>query len=276
MLISILKEIVNEKQKANVPNFVIVNYLKEYLQYPVLQFIYGNKKYKNYIFTGGSCLRICYDLPRLSEDLDFDLFPKDFKDSDLAAMSSALTIFFKANYLIDVKAKIQSDKRLYLKFPVLRELGLAKNVSESDFLYVKIELSKTDYSKPEVEINPISKFGFNFIVKNYSLSYLMTGKIRALLNRTWFKGAENEINIKGRDFYDLFWYLQKGITPAWKELAKFENIKNMAELKKKLDLKIKKNITSQKLSYDLKNFFIDQNFIDDFCNNYQEIIKKYL
>lgn len=276
MLIDILKEIVREKQKANVPNFVIVNFLKEYLQYPVLQFIYSNKKYKNFIFTGGSCLRICYDLPRLSEDLDFDLLPRDFKSLDLESLADDLVDYFEDNHLLGIVSKIQADKRLYLKFPILRELGLARNISESDFLYVKVELSQTDYAKPKIEISPISKFGYNFVVRNYSREYLMTGKIRALLNRTWFKGSDNEINIKGRDFYDLFWYLQNNIQPVWGELKKFEGIKDMAELKKKLNVKIDKNITAQKLSYDLKNFFVDQDFIDDFCRDYNLIIKKYL
>ncbi len=276
MLVNILKEIVREKQNAGVPNFVIINFLKEYLQYPVLSYIYSSKNYKNFIFTGGSCLRICYNLPRLSEDIDFDLLPKDFKKLDLELFSKELADYFKMNYLLELKLRIQPDKRLYLKFPILKELGLSKNISESDFLYVKIELSKTDYVKPETEISPISKFGYNFIVRNYSLPYLMTGKIRALLNRTWFKGDENEINIKGRDFYDLFWYLQNNIQPVWSELEKFEGIKNMAELKNKLTVKIDKNITAQKLAYDLKNFFADQYFIDDFCGNYKKIIQKYL
>ncbi len=276
MLVNVLKEIVREKQDAGVPNFVIINFLKDYLQYPVLSYIYSSKKNKNFIFTGGSCLRICYGLPRLSEDLDFDLLSKDFRKLDLELFSKDLADYFKKNYLLELKLRIQSDKRVYLKFPILKELGLSKNISESDFLYVKVELSETDYAKPEIEISPISKFGYNFVARNYSLPYLMTGKIRALLNRTWFKGDENEINIKGRDFYDLFWYLQNNIQPVWSELEKFEGIKNMAELKNKLTVKIDKNITAQKLAYDLKNFFIDQYFIDDFCGNYKKIIQKYL
>jgi len=50
----------------------------------------------------------------------------------------------------------------------------------------------------------------------------------------------------------------------------------MAELKNKIKLLIEKNVTPQKLAYDLKNFFNDQNFIDDFCKNYRVIIEKYL
>src|SRR3989339_377582 len=272
MLVNILKEIVNEKQKLGIPNFVIINFLKEFLQYPVLNFLYSNKKYNDFIFTGGSCLRICYGLPRLSEDLDFDLPANSFQKLDLKLLSDELVNYFKINGLLEIDVKIQSDKRLYLKFPVLNNLGLSKNISESDFLYVKLEFSKSEYTKPKIEINPISKFGYNTVVKNYSLEYLMTGKIRALLNRSWFKGDKNEINIKGRDFYDLFWYLQNDIEPNWSELAKTDGIKNMAELKNKIKLLIEKNVTPQKLAYDLKNFFNDQNFIDDFCKNYRVII----
>ena len=79
----ILKNIVLEKRKEGIPDFVIRNYLKEYLQYPVLEFIYSNRKYKRFIFTGGSCLRICFNAPRLSEDLDFDLDKKEWEKLDI-------------------------------------------------------------------------------------------------------------------------------------------------------------------------------------------------
>jgi hypothetical protein len=59
-------------------------------------------------------------------------------------------------------------------------------------------------------------------------------------------------------------------------MSKFVGIKNEQELKAKLWDKIQKNVTSQKLSYDLKNFFIDQKFISQFCKNYQTIMEKYL
>ena len=47
------------------------NLLKEYLQILSLSFIYSQKEYQSLIFYGGSCLRHCFGLPRLSEDLDF-------------------------------------------------------------------------------------------------------------------------------------------------------------------------------------------------------------
>ena len=49
------------------------NILKEYLQILVLDYIYSHKDYSRLIFYGGSCLAHCHNLPRLSEDLDFDV-----------------------------------------------------------------------------------------------------------------------------------------------------------------------------------------------------------
>ena len=42
---------------------------KEYLQYIFLNAI--SKYPENFIFKGGTCLRICYGIERASEDLDF-------------------------------------------------------------------------------------------------------------------------------------------------------------------------------------------------------------
>ena len=270
-----LKEVVSKRKKEGVPNFVIKNYLKEYLQYPALNFIYNSRDYKNFIFTGGSCLRICFGAPRLSEDLDFDLYKKDYQKLDLPKMADDLKECFERKYLIELKTKCQADKRIYLKFPILKKLKLAER-SESDFLYVKVEVSQTNFRKPVVELSPISRYGFNFVARNYALPFLMNGKLNAIFDRKWFKGKKNEIDIKGRDFYDLFWYLQKGVSPNRNNLKSSINIADQKELKEKLRKIIDKNVTSQKLSYDLKNFFPDQNFVSDFCKNYKEIVGKYL
>jgi len=271
MLEKSLEKIVKEEQKKGTPNFLIRNILKEYLQFPVLSFIYNSKKYKNMIFTGGSCLRICFDLPRMSEDLDFDLKKTDWKRFKIQKLADDLRAYFQKEMLFEMQVKVQGGKRIYLKFPILKKLGIA-NASESDLLYVKVELEKSGFIKPEIEIQPIFKYGYNLILKRYSLSFLMTGKIKAIFLRKWFSGKENEIDVKGRDFYDLFWYLEKRIQPNYQNLKKSINIGDKETLFEELKKKIKENVTPQKLSYDLKNFFKDQNFIDDFCKNYKEII----
>jgi hypothetical protein len=274
MLEKILQDLVKEKKAENLPDFLIINFLKEYLQYPVLNFLYKNEKYRNLIFTGGSCLRICHNFPRLSEDLDFDLEKKDFDDLNLEKLEKELTNFFKKQYSVEIKTRRQDKKRLYLKFPILHQLGLNLK-GGSDFLYVKIEPSVKQFENFNTEVQAVSNYGYNFIVKKYPLKELMTGKIMAVFNREWFKGAENEIDIKGRDFYDLFWYFQNEIEPDYETLKKNLKIKNKKDLKTKLKQRIEKQVTPLKLKRDLQNFLPDQEFAEDFCNNYKELMSGY-
>src|SRR3989339_667078 len=73
MLFEQLKAIVSEAKQKKVRTGYIINLIKEHLQNIVLEYIYGNKELNHkLIFTGGTCLRFCFNLPRLSEDLDFD------------------------------------------------------------------------------------------------------------------------------------------------------------------------------------------------------------
>ncbi|MDP3057199.1 MAG: nucleotidyl transferase AbiEii/AbiGii toxin family protein [bacterium] len=275
MLINLLEDFVNEKKRSGWPDYVINNGLKEYLQYPVLVFIYGQKEYQNFIFTGGSALRIVFGLPRLSEDLDFNLKKEDYEKLDLKILGENLQKYFEKKFLLPISFRVQGNYRIYLKFPILKQLGLASG-SDSDFLYVKIEISPEDFTNPVYDTASVSAFGFNFIVKVYNLKFLMTGKISAILDRIWFKGKENEIDIKGRDYYDLYWYFDKGIKPDFSTLSAKFGIKNEAELKKALKKKIEEKVTEKKLFYDLTNFFGEQEFVVGFCKNYKEIMRKYL
>ncbi|OGG21061.1 hypothetical protein A3D03_05220 [Candidatus Gottesmanbacteria bacterium RIFCSPHIGHO2_02_FULL_40_13] len=278
MIEQILRTIVQEKKLQGNSKSLIRNYLREYIQYLVLSLLYNQKKMKNLAFKGGSCLRICYELPRLSEDLDFDYDENIIGKKILEELDNYLKKEIIIKYYSELETKIQSTIRLYLKFPLLKELGLS-NESESNKLYVKIETSNELSPFAGYTLTPVSKYGFNFIAYHYDMPSLMSGKINALLFRLWFKeskGKDNQIDIKGRDFYDLFWFLQKGIEPNWKMLKKTAGIKDKKELKNVLMKRIKKVVTPQKLSYDLNNFISDNQFVEDFSNNYLKIINKYL
>ncbi|MDP4010607.1 MAG: nucleotidyl transferase AbiEii/AbiGii toxin family protein [Candidatus Roizmanbacteria bacterium] len=277
MIEQILREIVQEKKLQGNSKSLIRNYLKEYIQYLVLSLLYNQNKMKNLVFKGGSCLRICYELPRLSEDLDFDYDENILGKKILEELDLYLKKEIRNKYYFQLETKIQSTIRLYLKFPFLKDLGLA-TASESNKLYVKVETSNELSPFAGYTLTPISKFGFNFVAYHYDMPTLMSGKINALLFRVWIKTSkkqEDEVDIKGRDFYDLFWFLQKGIEPNYKMLSKTAGIKNKKELKNILIQRIEKVVTPQKLSYDLNNFISDNQFVEEFSKNYLTIMNQY-
>ena len=112
-----------QKNKDKNPAY-IRNVLKEYIQYYLLQFISQSVWAKRFIFKGGSCLRFFFDLPRLSEDLDFDIV--DIQTFDMNKFILELKTYFKSTVQFDkIEIKLANNKRtLYIRFPILSDIGM--------------------------------------------------------------------------------------------------------------------------------------------------------
>jgi len=246
------------------------NLLKNYLQILVLDFIYANRKYNQLIFYGGSCLAHCYKLPRISEDLDFVDLKKKI---EIPKLAKDLETHFKKNTDLEVKA-VPQKFRIYLKFPLLHELGLAGK-SESDLLFLKIEIFKefdfcADY---KIETIPLFKFNKTVLVKAFDLPTLMATKIRAVLKRKWEKTDKNGktlATVKGRDYYDLLWYLEKGVMPNF---GCIESIVNKEELKEQLLVAIMK-VDTRSIRIDLESLIDNPELVKNLSKNIKEILKR--
>jgi len=244
------------------------NVVKEYLQVLSLFFIYSKEEYQDLLFYGGSCLRHCFGLPRLSEDLDFVDLRKEISLKNLA---KDLEKFFARGLKIQGRAKIQKF-RIYLKFPILYELKLATR-EESDLLFVKVEIfKKFDFYKNfKVEIIPVFKFNKSILVRTFSLSTLMATKIGAILYRKWEKTdkkGKTLVKVKGRDYFDLMWYLRKGIKP---DIRYIKGIKDSKELRKRL-LEIIENLDQASIQLDLEPLVEDKTFVRNLSKNLKEIL----
>jgi predicted nucleotidyltransferase component of viral defense system len=202
MILQELNEIVIEKRKMGIKDPIILNLLKEHLQYYFLNYLCSSKYGKGLIFIGGSALRICYELNRLSEDIDMDT-EKGVTINKKELAEDAVK-YFKQTYMYDkLEYSISGQyEKIYFKFPVLKELGLAGG-NDSDKLYVKLEISDAVSGTYQTDLTPVSALGFNFIIRNYNLETLMASKISAIFERKYLRGNDKNFNFKGRDYYDL-------------------------------------------------------------------------
>lgn len=264
-----LEKIVREEKAKGASREYIQNLLKEYLQVYLLYFVYTSPDYKNLIFTGGSCLRHFYGLARLSVDLDFDAETKP----DARKMLAQINQFFHRRYKYEQLqgAVKQKESQILLKFPVLKKLGLAE-AHESDFLHVKIDLAENrSFSLDPIKTSK-SLFGFNFVARHYDLPDLMAGKLHAVLTRRTLKGRENRQSIKGRDYFDLLWFVKKGVRPNLRRLQELlAEPLTLAEAGKRCDEKVAKFVGKHRADFqsDVLPLVMNPDMIEDYVDNYQ-------
>lgn len=263
-----VKKILGEREST--PSLFQRNIVKEYFQVLVLRFLYSKEDYREMAFYGGSCLRHCFSLPRLSEDLDFIDISKKVSPERLAPEIKA---YFEKKTGLKVTTKIQKF-RITLRLPILYELNLAEP-PESDWLFLKIEIYKEfDFCKAyKIEVIPLFKFGEAVLLRTFDLPTLMATKIRAILHRKWERTDRKGkvlARVKGRDYYDLMWYLNKGVEP---NLRCTEGIRNKSDLRKMLLEQVRK-VDSQSLKYDLESLMEDRDFLDDLGDNFKEILAR--
>jgi len=113
------------RQKLNDPSImksadaeILRNVAKEELQYYVLDFIYHHPKYSKWIMYGGSALRICHGLNRMSVDLDFEI-DSPYTKSFLQNLKKEVEGHFLKRYELGadfLTIKIVNGRGLLLRF----------------------------------------------------------------------------------------------------------------------------------------------------------------
>ena len=187
--------------------------LREIMQEITLAGLYRANFFKEAAFYGGTALRIFHGLNRFSEDLDFSLLEKNpsFElapylegvKNEFAALGMQVTFIQKS------KAAISAIDSAFLKSETLwGELLIETNLpqlslSQKPSIKIKLEVDTQPPLLFETENKLLIK-PFSFYVNCFTLPNLFAGKMHALLFRKWKE------RVKGRDWYDLDWYIKKG------------------------------------------------------------------
>ncbi len=188
--------------------------LREIMQEVVLAALSRTDFFKTAAFYGGTALRIFYGLDRYSEDLDFSLLERDENFSLEPYFHSMQNEFESLGLQVSLRQKIKTHKTAiesaFLKTETLWEELVLEDIVEQ----IGIRSNKNVKIKIEVDRNPPTGFDteeklllrpFSFYVKCFDLPSLFAGKMHAMLFRKW------KHRIKGRDWYDLEWYIRKGV-----------------------------------------------------------------
>ncbi len=276
MFIDQIREYLKDLAPQGLSREYTVNLLRELLQYYVLSIIY-NSNYKDVTFTGGTCLRICYGLDRLSEDIDIDCQTA----IDAQKFAGYIVAQFNKMGFMNIEFSVKGQGRsIYLKFSLLKKLGLAAE-SQSDKLYAKVDLSINPAPTFDTDLYAINRFDLSFLARHYDLPSLFAGKLHAVFTRSFFRGKGDLINIKGRDFYDLLWLLNKKAVPNLKRLNEMLCVDSdlmfgdLNELRSAL-LERVDAINPHFIYDDVRFFFKDAAYITGVTKNYHSLIVKLL
>ena len=188
--------------------------LRELIQHLVLLGLWRAGFFEHAAFYGGTALRILHGLPRFSEDVDFSLLGRRPEFSLSSYLSGLRTELAGFGFEVDVvssgrldspieSAFVKANTRLHL-LQVKPGSALASTVPANQLLKIKLEVDTVPPGEFDTDVRPVLE-PIPFSVRTLSLPDLFAGKMHCVLFRRW------KSRVKGRDWYDLIWFLRKRV-----------------------------------------------------------------
>ncbi len=173
------------------------NVLREYLQARILGALQRCGAMLGLALQGGTALRFLFSIPRFSEDLDFALERPD-AGYDLRRYLQATRSELEAEgYAVELR--VSDRKPVHAAFVcvpgLLHALGLSPRRGET--LSVKLEVD-TRPPAGAVLATTVVRRHLMLQLQHLDRASLLAGKLHCILQRPY---------LKGRDIYDLVWYL---------------------------------------------------------------------
>ena len=190
--------------------------LKEIIQEIALLGLSRSDFFNSAAFYGGTALRIFHGLDRFSEDLDFSLtIPNSafelesyfsYIQSELGSYGFEMHIDKKIKSVqTDIQSAFIKGGTLIHMIHIASVLPPISGVSSDEQLKIKVEIDTNPPIGATFEMRyqllPVS-----FAIQLYDLPSLFAGKMHAFIARSW------KHRVKGRDFYDVLWYLARDVS----------------------------------------------------------------
>ena len=178
--------------------------VREYLQARILQTLQDQGMFGRWAFVGGTALRFLFAIPRFSEDLDFSLITPGGDAGLPSALGAVRQALHAEGYAVETTARERTAVASGdVKFPgLLHEFGLAGRAEQ--VLSIKVEID-TNPTAGAAIITTLVRRHVTLNLCHHDKASLLGGKLHAILTRPW---------PKGRDLFDLAWYLTDRAWPA--------------------------------------------------------------
>lgn len=198
-----MKEQLLELTRQATTPALAVNLAREYLQARILLALQEAGAMIPLAFQGGTALRFLFDVPRFSEDLDFALERPGRRGFDLESFEERVIARLEREGY-EVATARRTDRvvqSIMAAFPgLLHEAGLSARASQR--VNIRIEVDTKPPAGAGLETTIVRRHAL-LNIQHHDRPSLLAGKLRAILQRKW---------TKGRDLFDLFWYLSD---PRW-------------------------------------------------------------
>ena len=212
-----------------------VTVMREYLQLVFLSWLYREKKADGIFFKGGTSLRLLFDSPRFSEDLDFSsLYPGRVIKLIVGPLEKSIGLELPGVKIVHLHTGLNTSRfRLIFMSPLFKY----PMVIRLDFNRVK----KTEkiIASPVTTRYPVALMP---VVNHLSAGEILAEKICALIGRT-----------KGRDIFDVWFLMEKGISVDKRlinqKLSEQKTGFKITDLSKKIN-----NFPQKELALDLNQF----------------------
>jgi hypothetical protein len=180
------------------------NVVREYLQARILGVLQHAGAMIPLAFHGGTALRFLFTSARHSEDLDFALEQAPSRYDFRAYLRALQSTFAAEGYTVDLKVSdLKTVHSAFVRFRgLLYELELSPHPDE--VMAVKIEVDTDPPAGAGLSTTVVRRY-VTLQLQHHDKASLLAGKLHAILQRPY---------IKGRDLYDLLWYLADPNWPA--------------------------------------------------------------
>jgi predicted nucleotidyltransferase component of viral defense system len=200
----------------------ITQVVREYWEMEILQKLFDSPIGEQLIFKGGTALRLAYQSPRFSEDLDFSLTKSTNVDNFKSVCKNI------ENKYQEIKISDFKDKF----YTILAEFKVTESYLSRNFS-IKIEISKRKTnSKGELKLITSDTSNLQVLGRVQSLSEILAEKIVTIKDRQ-----------KPRDYFDIWYICEKlsKLMPA--KLPKIDKNDLNRDLSKFLPATFRKVIT---------------------------------